>query len=120
MAEITAEARESISTSTPHNVVQGETEVEQMEMEVGPGIFLPFRGAKETWAAVAHHKTLESTCLDCTTQLVSVVDCEHVVCPDCNMINPIFDHPPNTTGIFGVGMGFKKEWIEQEQQGAER
>ncbi|CAB9504470.1 expressed unknown protein [Seminavis robusta] len=80
-----------------------------MEMEVAPGVYLPFRGPKETWRALDNGTALETACMDCSVVLISVPDCENVVCPDCHMVNPIFDHAKGTTP-FGVGIGLKKDW----------
>jgi hypothetical protein len=81
------------------------------EMELSPGYYVPFRGAKEVWKAVAVNNTLACTCFECGIELVSVPDCEHVVCPDCRMVNPVFDHPAGVTNPFGAGIGLKKEWV---------
>jgi len=84
------------------------------EMEIAPGYYVPFRSANEVWQAVANRHILACICMECCVELVCVADCEHVVCPDCSMVNPIFDRPEFvTTPIYGAGMGLKKEWIGQ-------
>jgi len=114
MAEVAAEARESVRSfgAIGGRSHHSQDSTEQMELEVSPGVFLPFRGAKETRVALANNLALESKCLDCAIKLISVSDCEYVVCPDCNMVNPIFDRPASITNILGVGMGFKKDWMD--------
>ena len=88
---------------------------EEHEMEISPGVYVPFRGAKETWHAVATQTTHELVCFDCSTDLVCINDCEYTVCPDCRVVNPVFsDHPVGKP--FGVGMGFRKEWVVQKQK----
>ncbi|CAB9496920.1 expressed unknown protein [Seminavis robusta] len=89
---------------------------ETYEMEIAPDFYVPFRGAKEVWDALDNGSTLECTCLECFIQLVCVGDCEHVVCPDCRMVNPVFEHPAGVTSPFGAGMGFKKEWITPQRR----
>ncbi|CAB9524682.1 expressed unknown protein [Seminavis robusta] len=102
-------------TSQAPNKMQSTAADETYEMELAPGFYVPFRGANEVWDAIDSHTTLECTCLECSIQLVCVRDCEHVVCPDCRMVNPVFEHPAGVTNPFGAGMGLKKEWITSEQ-----
>ncbi|CAB9521974.1 expressed unknown protein [Seminavis robusta] len=87
---------------------------EEHEMEISPGIYVPFRGAKETWQAVATHTTHELDCFDCGLALVCINDCEFTVCPDCRVVNPVFCEDP-IGKPFGVGMGFKKDWVVKKQ-----
>ncbi|CAB9508717.1 expressed unknown protein [Seminavis robusta] len=91
---------------------------ENYEMEIAPGFYVPFRGANEVWRAVDNNSTLECICLECGVELVSVADCEHVVCPEenCRMVNPVFEHPPGVTQVYGAGLGFKKDWLLQEKR----
>lgn len=85
------------------------------EMEIYPGHYVPFQNANSIWKAVArgHGHTMEYTCLDCQIELVSVIDCEHIVCPECQMVNPIFEWPAGVTPV-GAGMGLKKSWVVQK------
>lgn len=85
---------------------------ETFEMEIAPGYYVPFRNANEVWQAVENGCTLECFCLECSIQLVCVADAEHVVCPDCSMVNPVFDRPAGTGTPYGAGMGLKKEWVD--------
>lgn len=92
----------------------GEFDDDAHEMEISPGHYVPFRGAKETWHAVTTRHTTELECLDCMACLVCINDCEFTVCPDCRVVNPVFcDNPVGPP--FGVGMGFKKEWVLKKQ-----
>jgi hypothetical protein len=86
------------------------------EMELSPGYYVPFRGGKEVWKAVDAGNALECFCLDCGIELVSVPDCEHVICPDCRMVNPVFGYPAGITNPFGAGIGLKKEWVTSKKQ----
>ena len=88
---------------------------EEHEMEISPGVYVPFRGAKETWHAVATRTTHELDCFDCSMDLVCINDCEYAVCPDCRVVNPVFSDNP-VGKPFGVGMGFRKEWVVQKEQ----
>jgi len=85
------------------------------EMEVSPGCYMPLRGVKETVQHIQTKTSLESICLECGIQLISVPDCVVVVCPDCRMVNPIFERPEGMESCtpVGVGIGFKEEWISQ-------
>jgi len=96
----------------------------QEEMEISPGVYVPFRGAKETWHAVAKQRTVEVTCLDCCQVLVCINDCEYTVCPDCRVVNPVLCFDTAAAAVdknnkpkqpFGVGMGFKQEWVRKKQ-----
>jgi len=92
----------------------GEFDDDEHEMEISPGHYVPFRGAKETWQAVATHCIVELQCFDCAAILVCINDCEFTVCPDCRVVNPVFSDDP-VGKPFGVGMGFKKEWVLKKQ-----
>merc|ERR1712194_1007693 len=85
------------------------------ELEIFPGHFVPFHNATAVWKAVSQGKdrTMECNCLECEIPLVSVVHCEYVVCPDCQMVNPAFEWPAGITPS-GAGMGVKPEWISQK------
>ena len=80
------------------------------EMEIAPGHYVQFRGAHEVREAMAQGCAADYTCFECGLNLVSVRDCEHVICPDCHMVNPVFDVPDECIP-YGAGMGLKKEWI---------
>ncbi|CAB9498753.1 expressed unknown protein [Seminavis robusta] len=81
------------------------------EIEVSPGVFLPFRGSDETWRAIRDGKHCCVVCFDCSLELVAARDCAHVVCPECHTVNPLsLDHHSSGSQHFGVLMGFKKQW----------
>lgn len=91
----------------------GNQDDENYEIEISPGEYLPFRGSQETWRAVYSGHTMETTCLECGLQLVSVNDCQCVVCSDCRMVNPVFEHPRGVTAVHGAGLGLQKDWLQQ-------
>jgi len=99
-------------TSSASQLINDDT---AFEMEIYPGHYVPFQNASSVWKAVARGQghTVEVTCLDCEIELVSVIDCEHIVCPECKMVNPVFESPPGVT-LVGAGMGLKKEWVVQK------
>ena len=63
---------------------------------------------------MATHCTVELQCLDCDTSLVCINDCEFTVCPECRVVNPVLCENP-IGRPFGVGMGFKREWVLKKQ-----
>jgi hypothetical protein len=102
---------------------------ECQEIQVGPGVYLPFRGRDETWKAIQEGRAVSIQCLECTIELVVARDCKHAICPECHTLNPISmkdyslaedGDPDATRGMrvlssrdsihFGVLMGFKVEW----------
>lgn len=91
---------------------------EECELEIAPGHYVPFRGGKETWRAVGlgGNAIAQLECFECGAHLVCLADCEYTVCPDCRVVNPTFAADDGPRKPFGVGMGFKKEWIDQRQQ----
>merc|ERR1712232_995834 len=72
---------EEISASAMRN--DGEFDDDEHDMEIAPGQYVKFRGAQETWKAVASNQTVEVQCLECAAALVCIDDCEYTVCPDC-------------------------------------
>ena len=113
--EPTEERRTFEDISMEAQAITADQEEETYEMEIAPGQYLPFRGSKETWRAIDEGNFLETSCLECGLELVSVPDCQCVVCSDCKMVNPIFEHPPGVQATHGVGMGFQKEWIQRRR-----
>lgn len=93
---------------------------QEYEMEISPGVYMNFRGPQETWRAVEAGRTLESFCLECGLELVAVYDCKCIVCSDCNMVNPVFEHPSGVRpdAVHGAGIGLKKDLVIQRMAAA--
>jgi hypothetical protein len=96
------------------------------DVEVAPGVFLPFRGAAETWQAIKYGCTTPTSCQHCQADLHVIEDAEHIVCPDCWMVGPVeqrmgdipleFD---GTSDNHGLGLGVKADeilqWVGNEE-----
>ena len=123
LQEMTAEAAAVMDSSSCWSSTGGprsrttalDRNPKRTEMEVSPGVYLPFRDAKETWQAVARGCTIRCCCLECGIDLVAIQDCECVVCPDCQMLNPVFDRPDGLKTVpHGIGLGLKAEVVAQK------
>jgi hypothetical protein len=88
-----------------------------VEVEIGPGIWMELRGADETWTAIMNGAYCPATCFGCSLELLCVLDAEYVLCPECRVVNPIFEDDMGMRAellssdqkVFGVGLGFKPD-----------
>jgi hypothetical protein len=94
------------------------TQVKQpVEVEIGPGVWMELRGADETWTAIMNGGYCPATCFGCSLELLCVLDAEYVLCPECRVVNPIFEDALGMRAeflggdqkAFGVGLGFKPD-----------
>lgn len=84
-----------------------------MQIEVSPGVSMPFRGSEETWEAIALNRIVRTSCLGCSIQLYCVEDAELVVCPDCQTMSPAHATEDPNAKRTGLGLGFKEEQLVQ-------
>jgi len=87
-----------------------------MQIEVSPGVSMPFRGSEETWEAIALNRIAKTECLGCSIQLYCVEDAELVVCPDCQTMSPAYQlgaEGEDNVRRSGLGLGFKEEQLVQ-------
>ena len=112
---------------TPPSLEEKETE---MEIEITPGVYLPFRNSQDTWKAIQRGHGVGLQCWECHLTVICPTDCEYVICPDqsCHAINPNGATTDGTTAAeqqqqqeedkfkFGILMGFRKEWCGQYYQ----
>lgn len=88
-----------------------------VEVEIGPGVWMELRGADETWIAIMNGGYCPATCFGCSLELLVVLDAEYVLCPECRVVNPIFEDAMGMRAellrsdqkAFGVGLGFKPD-----------
>lgn len=71
-----------------------------IQVEVGPGTFLPLRGTTETLECLENGSAAHVSCFGCPARLACVPDCQLVVCPDCRVLSPM-------SKGHGVGLGLK-------------
>jgi hypothetical protein len=94
----------------------------RIEVEVGPGVFLPLHGTEETMSAMQEGQLVSCTCYVCTLTVMCVPQASFVLCPDCRVVSPVersavpttMKHgaaPSCETG--GVGLGMKLEEFVQ-------
>lgn len=99
------------------NIAVSGHRVAPMQIEVSPGVSMPFRGSEETWEAIAMNRIVKTECLGCSIQLYCVEDAELVVCPDCQTMSPAHElgsgEDPNRDRRSGLGLGFKEEQLVQ-------
>lgn len=60
--------------------------VEDIQIEVFPGVFKPLRGSKETQIAWENGLCSQMPCMVCDADLAFVCDCEFVICPVCRAV----------------------------------
>jgi hypothetical protein len=78
---------------------------------------MELRGADETWTAIMNGGYCPATCFGCSLELLCVLDAEYVLCPECRVVNPIFEDDLGMRAeflcgdqeAFGVGLGFKPD-----------
>ena len=94
--------------------------LQDITIEIAPGISLPLRGSEETWKAIAEGQATVTTCISCQQELHCVLDAQLVVCPDCTMLSPVdqtHDYSGTSADRYGVGLGVKPvdvlRWLER-------
>ena len=120
-----SELNESVSSfSDSYEVNEADALAEQhQEIEISPGVFLPFRASDETWEAIKDGQYLTLMCWDCSLELLVSKVSTHVICPDCHTVNPNSssdDGTKNDEQQHGISMGFKKEWCWEYYNGNDK
>ena len=100
-------------------------------IEIFPGKFEPILSGKKTMSAIRSGTSVSVDCIVCNTTLQCCPEAQYVVCPDCNVVSPLFGtaSPLNSYGYRsrmrttssvvgpnkvdtrqrGVGLGFKMQ-----------
>lgn len=60
-----------------------------LELEVGPGSYLPLHGSDETYFALRCGRLQSASCAVCETSLKCVSHAAHVLCPVCRVVSPV-------------------------------
>lgn len=81
-------------------------------IEVAPGEFMRLRGAHETWKAIQNDFYLPCACICCELTLFCIQDATYVLCPECQVVNPL-EKIDGYDG--GVGLGFTMEELAEWQ-----
>jgi hypothetical protein len=89
----------------------------KQQIEIFPGVWLPLRGAQETWAAVQIDFYIPSECLCCETTILFIQDAAFVLCPRCKTVGPGCG---DDSMAGGVGLGFTMEELAKWQLEIER
>jgi hypothetical protein len=71
------------------------------QIEITPGQYKTLRSGEETLNAIDGGRAVHLKCQACSAGLLTVSDCEFVICPDCRCVSPTDSY--NGTGI-GLGM----------------
>ena len=58
-------------------------------IEIAPGEFMRLRGAHETWKAIQNDFYLPCSCFCCDLTLFCIQDATYVLCPQCQVVNPL-------------------------------
>jgi len=72
-----------------------------IEIEIAPGEFRQLRGAEETMWALQQGRYQVVDCMNCSSCLQCIDDCELVICPDCRMVSPIVHNDDDDDQDFG-------------------
>jgi hypothetical protein len=129
--ELQREALAAIEEKRQHEIHQDDlpddVATEKGLIEVSPGVSLPLRGSKETWAALLEGRLTVTKCSCCQEELSCIDDAHLVVCCDCWVISPVdqsiggmsLDYSEAECS-YSVGLGVKAseigEWIVAAQQ----
>jgi hypothetical protein len=81
-------------------------------IEVAPGEFMRLRGAHETWTAIQNDFYVPCACFCCDLTLFCIQDATYVLCPDCQVVNPL-EKIDGYDG--GVGLGFTMKELAEWQ-----
>jgi len=86
-------------------------------IEIFPGVFVPLRGADETWSAIERDFYMPAVCLDCNKSIFCIEDAEFVLCPICRVVSPMEGGSASETNTQqGVGIGFTFEQLSRWQE----
>ena len=83
------------------------------EIEIVPGQWIHFHGAKETWDAFCEGRVTHATCTGCNEAMYCINTASMVLCPCCRDVSPIFDTPVLEDGL---GLGLTDESILEHLQ----
>ena len=105
------------ATAVPHVTLQKEENMSSgatkcKMIEVAPGEFMRLRGARETWKAIQDDFYLPCACICCELTLFCIQDATYVLCPECQVVNPL-EKIDGYDG--GVGLGFTIEELAEWQ-----
>jgi hypothetical protein len=75
-------------------------------IEIMPGIYVPLRGADETWKCIESDFYSPVTCFGCTAELCCIQDASYVLCPVCRVVGPMDAGAGDSGSTMGVGLGF--------------
>jgi hypothetical protein len=81
-------------------------------IEVAPGQYMRLRGAEETWKAIQDDFYVPCSCVICELTLFCIQDATYVLCPKCQVVNPL-EKIDGYDG--GVGLGFTIEELAEWQ-----
>lgn len=78
------------------------------KIEVCPGVYVPVRGADETWKAIEYDFYMPTECLICSLTIFCIQDAKYVICPVCRVVSPMDSSSCGDTmgNASGVGLGF--------------
>lgn len=81
-----------------------------IRVEIGPNLYIPLRGAKETTDADRMNYIIDCKCLICTVEYKCILDAAFAICPLCRSLSPLaLTRKRNNNGAshyWGVGLGF--------------
>jgi hypothetical protein len=83
-------------------------------VEVTPGFFVPLCGAAETGQAVDRGEIQPVVCFGCNIRLLVINKASMVICPECDMISPLFGG-----GDVILGLGLREETFPHDVLGEE-
>jgi hypothetical protein len=81
-------------------------------IEIAPGQYMRLRGAEETWKAIQDDFYVPCSCVICELTLFCIQDATYVLCPQCQVVNPL-EKIDGYDG--GVGLGFTIEELAEWQ-----
>jgi len=91
--------------------------VDLLDIEVSPGVFVAVYSAKETIKGLHRGQVRPTTCLGCDMNLYCLLRAESVACPVCYSIGPVtFEHPPMMEGVGGVSLGISESEFRREMR----
>ena len=73
------------------------------EVEIAPGFWARFRGAKETMECIQEGYYVPIECYACREQICCILDADFVICPACRVVGPVGLVPPEQGGV-GLGV----------------
>jgi hypothetical protein len=86
----------------------------QPTIEISPGIHVRLHGADETWNAIENDFYMPAECICCESMIFCIQNADYVLCPDCRVVSRM--EGASSTGMGGVGLGFKYEDLAKWQE----